>query len=61
MGFPEASQNLISFRQLLFSLFHGGDQREKSETQKSIKCPASISENPVPLFEKGNYLDAEIQ
>ena len=33
-GFPERSQNLMSFRELLFSLFHGGDQRKKSETQK---------------------------
>ena len=33
-GFPETSQNLMSFRQLLFSLFHGGDQREKSENSK---------------------------
>ena len=28
-GFPETSQNLMSLRQLLFSLFHGGDQRGK--------------------------------
>jgi len=49
-GFPETSQNLMSFRQLLFSLFHGGDQRENLKTPKSVKCPASISENPVPLY-----------
>ena len=29
LWFSEASQNLNSFRQLLFSLFHRGDQREK--------------------------------
>ena len=29
LWFSEASQNLSSFRQLLFSLFHRGDQREK--------------------------------
>ena len=38
-GFPETSQNLMSFRQLLFSLFHGGDQRKKSENPK--KCQMS--------------------
>jgi hypothetical protein len=45
----ETSQNLMSFRQLLFSLFHGGDQREKSENPKK---PVSLSENPVPLYEQ---------
>ena len=34
-GFPETSQNLMLFRQLLFSLFHGGDQRKKSENPKN--------------------------
>jgi hypothetical protein len=29
LRFSEAFQNLSSFRQLLFSLFHRGDQREK--------------------------------
>ena len=29
LGFPETSQNLMSLRQLLFSLFHVGDQRKK--------------------------------
>ena len=38
-GFPETYQNLMSFRQLLFSLFHGGDQRKKSENPK--KCQMS--------------------
>ena len=38
-GFSETSQNLMSFRKLLFSLFHGGDQREKSENPK--KCQIS--------------------
>ena len=49
-GFPETSQNLMSFRQLLFSLFHGGTKGENVKTPKSIKCPASMSENPVTLF-----------
>ena len=35
-GFPETSQNLMSFRQLLFSLFHGGDQRKKSENPRKV-------------------------
>ena len=35
-GFPETSQNLMSFRQLLFSLFHGGVQRKKSENPKKV-------------------------
>ena len=33
-GFRETSQNLTSFRQVLFSLFHRGDQRKKSENPK---------------------------
>ena len=36
---PETYQNLMSFRELLFSLFHGGDQRKKSENPK--KCQMS--------------------
>ena len=35
-GLPETSQNLMSFRQLLFSLFCGGDQREKSENPRNL-------------------------
>ena len=35
-GFHETSQNLMSFRQLLFSLFHGGDQRKKSENPRKV-------------------------
>ena len=35
-GFHETSQNLMSFRQLLFLLFHGGDQREKSENLRNL-------------------------
>ena len=32
LWFSEASQNLSSFRKLLFSLFHGGDHRENSKS-----------------------------
>ena len=39
LWFSEASQNLSSFRQLLFSLFHGEDQREKFKIPaKTIHC-----------------------
>ena len=31
-GFPETSQNLMSFRQLLFSLFHGGTKGKNLKT-----------------------------
>jgi hypothetical protein len=55
LGFPETSQNLMSFIQLLFSLFHGGTKGKNLKTPKSVKCPASISENPVPLL-KANYV-----
>jgi hypothetical protein len=33
----------MSFRQLLFSLFHGGDQREKSEN------PRNLPKSPLPV------------
>ena len=49
-GFPETSQNLISSRQRFFLLFHGGTKGKNLKTPKSVNCPASISENPVPLF-----------
>ena len=51
LRFFEASKNLSSFRQLLFSLFHGGDQRKKSENPK--KCQMSgihIWESCSPLW-----------
>ena len=48
-GFPETSQNLMSFRQLSFSLFHGGTKGKNLKTPKSVKYPASISKKPVPL------------
>ena len=35
-GFPETSQNLISFRQLLFSSFQRGDPFEKSENPRNL-------------------------
>ena len=39
LWFSEASQNLNSFRQLLFSLFNGGDQREKFKIPaKTFHC-----------------------
>jgi hypothetical protein len=34
--FPETSQNLMSFRPLLFLLFHGGDQREKTKSPRNL-------------------------
>ena len=54
--FHETSQNLMSFRQLLFSLFHG----KNLKTQKSVKCQASISENPVPLLNIKGKLSPEM-
>ena len=49
-GFHETSQNLMSFRHLLFSLFHGGTKGKNLKTPKSVKCPASISENPKKIL-----------
>ena len=51
LWFSEASQNLSSFRQLLFSLFHGGDQREKSENPKKRQMSGiHIWESCSPLY-----------
>ena len=55
-GFPEASQSLMSFRQHLFSLFHGGTKGKNLKTpeicQKSTKA---IKPGPtmVKPFTKG--------
>jgi hypothetical protein len=35
-GFPETSQNLISFSQLLFSSFQRGDPLEKAENPRNL-------------------------
>ena len=42
--FPETSQNLISFRELLFSLFQKGDPLKKSKTPRNfpkLPCPVA--------------------
>ena len=50
----------MSFRHLLFSLFHGGTKGKNLKTPKSVKCPASISENPVPLCEDSGFVVSEL-
>jgi hypothetical protein len=36
LGIPETSQNLMSFRQLLFFCFMGVEPREKSENPRNL-------------------------
>ena len=38
-GFPETSQNLKSFRQLLFSLFHGAGKIWKPQKASTVRRP----------------------
>ena len=46
LGFPETSQSLSSFKQLLFSSFHRGDQRKKN--QKTVDPPPPQSSSSFP-------------
>ena len=50
LGFSETSQNLSSFKQLLFSSFHRGDKRKKSKTGESPLLCISVFPITNPLF-----------
>ena len=50
-GFPETSQNLMSFRQLLFSFFHrGGPKRKIWKPQKSAKKAPKLKKFVKPAM-----------
>ena len=49
-GFPETSQNLMSFRQLLFSLFHGGTKGKNLKTPEICqKGTETITPGPTMI------------
>ena len=52
LGFPETSQSLSSFKQLLFSSFHRGDQRKKIKNCESPPKSGSSFPNRDPLSKK---------
>jgi hypothetical protein len=58
-GFPETSQNLISYRQLLFSLFQRGDLLKKSKkTQKSAKIDPNRDQDDLFLIINSKLLSS---
>ena len=49
LGFPETSQSLSSFKQILFSSFHRGDQGKKSKTCESPQKSGSYILIGIPF------------